>query len=114
MVRVPESAALPRRVRALIGATDCRWYPVGNGAHLVKWPHPGGALPAGVSIERGGWDHEHCSCCERRIEAGRTFWQTRRGSCFWLCPSCYRRVRRLAREGAAPAPPLVPYRRSRT
>lgn len=72
-----------------------RWYPV-EGGYLVRWPHTGGAAaPGGFWIEPGGWDHEHCDGCNRPLNAGRTFWQTARGSCFWLCPYCYRRSRQL-------------------
>ena len=71
-----------------------RLYPV-EGAHVVKWPHTGGPVPKGCTVEPGGWDHEHCDRCNRHILIGRTFWQTASGSCFWLCPYCYRRLRQL-------------------
>jgi len=85
----------PRGIRAAIGRSDRRWYPLKDGTHLVKWPYPGGAPPRGARIERGRWDHEHCAACNRHIVPGRTFWQTARGSCFWLCPYCHRRLRTL-------------------
>jgi hypothetical protein len=69
---------------------------VEGGVHLVKWPHTGGGpLPEAHWLEPGGWDHEHCDGCNRHILVGRTFWQTAAGSCFWLCPYCYRQLRQL-------------------
>jgi hypothetical protein len=92
----PVPASGPSRgIRAAIAGADCRYYPRKDGTYVVKWPYAGGAPPRGARIERGGWDHEHCAACERHILPGRTFWQTARGSCFWLCPYCYRALRAL-------------------
>jgi hypothetical protein len=96
VIRVPDDAAdPPPAVRDRVASRQpMRLYPVA-GAHLVKWPHAGGPVPEGCTIEPGGWDHEHCDGCNRHINVGGTFWQTARGSCFWLCPYCYRRLRQL-------------------
>lgn len=93
VIRVSDdAAALPPAVAARHAeGGPMRLYPV-DGAHLIKWPHTGGPVPDGCAVEPGGWDHEHCDGCNRHINAGRTFWQTARGSCFWLCPYCYRRL----------------------
>ncbi|HEV3261265.1 MAG TPA: hypothetical protein VG013_30710 [Gemmataceae bacterium] len=95
--QVSDSAPVPPAVQAKIDqGLPQRWYPVEAGGYLVRWPHTGGAAPdEGLRIEPGGWDHEHCDGCNRRIEVRGTFWQTARGSCFWLCPYCYRRMRQL-------------------
>jgi hypothetical protein len=97
VAQVPDSAPVPEAVRAKIDqGPPQRWYPVEGGGYLVKWPHPGGIAPGeGLRVALGGWDHEHCDGCNRHIEVGRTFWQTARGSCFWLCPYCYRRLRQF-------------------
>jgi len=94
VLRVPDdSGDWPPAIRGR-GTGPMRLYPVA-GAHLVKWPHLGGAVPEDCTVEPDGWDHEHCDGCDRSINAGRTFWQTARGACFWLCPYCFRRRRRL-------------------
>ncbi|HEX5136899.1 MAG TPA: hypothetical protein VFY93_08010 [Planctomycetota bacterium] len=86
-IRAFGSRPNPRSFRAAVrDLAQVRWYPVRGDTYLVKWPYLGGALPKGARVERGGWDHENCSACHRRIEAGRTFWQTARGDCIWLCP----------------------------
>lgn len=98
VVRVPDDAAIPPPsvLDMLNRKRPMRIFPVGDGAHLVKWLHIGDeTLPEGHSLEAGGWDHLHCSACNRHILAGRTFWQTAFGSCFHLCPYCYRRLHQL-------------------
>ena len=98
VLRVPDDAADPPAAVQELVKRRCpfRLYPVEGGAHLVKWPHTGEAvMPEGHYLEPGGWDHEHCDGCNRHILIGRTFWQTTKGSCFWLCPYCYRRLRQL-------------------
>jgi hypothetical protein len=104
VLRVPDDVtAPPPVVRDLVARRQpMRLYPVA-GAHLVKWPYAGGAVPEGCTVEPGGWDHLHCDGCNRHIKAGRTLWQTARGRAVWLCPYCYRRVRQL--EGADPRSP---------
>lgn len=101
VAQVSDSAPVPPAVQAKIDqGPPQRWYPIEGGGYLVRWPHTDGAAPGeGLRVEPGGWDHEHCDGCNRPIEVGRTFWQTARGSCFWLCPYCYRRVRQLGRSG---------------
>jgi len=97
VMRLPNSALLPPIIQARIyEGKPSRWHSAGGDIQLVKWPHTGEtALPEGLWIEPGGWDHEHCDGCNRHIRVGRTFWQTAAGSCFWLCPYCYRRLRQL-------------------
>lgn len=97
VTRLRESARIPPAIQARIeNGQPSRWYAVKGGAHLVKWPHIGESpLPEGHWLEPGGWDHEHCNGCDRHIRPGRTFWQTASGSCYWLCPYCYRRLRQL-------------------
>jgi hypothetical protein len=96
VIRVSDSAPMPPSVQERFDSGQpSRWYPAEGGTHLVKWPHAGGALPEGHWLEPGGWDHEHCSGCDRHIRPGRTFWQTAAGTCYWLCPYCYRRLRQL-------------------
>ena len=51
--------------------------------------------PEEYELREGGWDHEHCDGWNRQLEVGQNFWQTARGSCYWLCPYCYRRLRQL-------------------
>jgi hypothetical protein len=99
VTQVVDSPAMPPAVQAAMDqGLPQRWYPVEGGDYLVKWPHTGAVdLVEGFWVEPGGWDHEHCSACNRHIEVGRTFWQTAHGSCIWLCPYCYRRVRQLSR-----------------
>src|SRR5262245_36222898 len=86
VVRVTNGEPVPPAVQARIDQSlPQRWYPQEDGASLVRWPYTGGAVPSeGFQIEPGGWDHEHCGGCNRHIEVGHTFWQTARGSCFWL------------------------------
>jgi hypothetical protein len=95
--RVSDTASLLPSVQTRIEQVqNSRWYPVEGGAYLLKWPHTGEvALPEGAWLEPGGWDHEHCDGCNRSILRGATFWQTASGSCFWLCSSCYRRLRQI-------------------
>src|SRR5262245_23630206 len=89
VVLVPESTNSPPPFVHELAARrqPFRIYPIEGGAHLVKWALVGSnSLPEGHWIEAGGWDHEHCSGCNRPIFKGRTFWQTTSGPCFWLCP----------------------------
>jgi hypothetical protein len=66
---------------------------------LYRWPHTGGPITAEeLRFEPGGWDHEHCDGCNCTINMGQIFWQTARGSCFWLCQSCFRELRELRRS----------------
>jgi hypothetical protein len=103
VIRVPDDAAEPppavreRHARRL----PWRFYPV-EGAHLVKWPHTGGEVPEGCTLEPGGWDHEHCDACNGHICAGESFWQTADEPCVWLCAACYRQLPPL--DGAAQPP----------
>ena len=89
---------MPPAVMALVDRTlPYRVYPLDGGEYVVKWPYRGGVVPGReFRIEPGGWDHEHCDGCNRSINVGRTFWQTARGSVYWLCPYCYRRTRQLS------------------
>lgn len=99
------TAPLPPAVQARLDqGLPLRIYPLGGDRYQVRWPHASGDLASeGVSLLAGGWDHEHCDGCNRNIEVGETFWQTARGSCYWLCPYCYRRLQQLARSGSSPA-----------
>jgi hypothetical protein len=105
VARVTNSETVPAAVQTRIDrGPPQRWYPQSDGAYLVRWPYTGGAVPSeNFQFEPGGWDHEHCDGCNRHIKVGHTFWQTRRGSCFWLCPYCYRRLLELSRDGAGAA-----------
>jgi len=98
---VPENGPVPAAVQVKIDErTDMRIYPV-EGGYLFKWPYLDAVgPPEGFEMEAGGWDHEHCSACNRNIEIDATAWLTTRGSFFQLCPYCYRRVVQLrhARE----------------
>jgi hypothetical protein len=77
---------------------DQRWYPV-EGGHLVKWPYEDEPFDATYfRVEAGGWDHEHCSACNRTIAAEQSCWITERGSFFVLCDGCRRRVTNLSRR----------------
>ncbi len=97
---VPEGQPAPNVVQAGIETgTDMRIYPI-KGGYLFKWPYMGAAGPLeGFRVEVGGWDHEHCSACNRNIEIDGTAWLTARGSYFQLCPYCYRRVVQFRRAG---------------
>jgi hypothetical protein len=108
VAEVSDASPPPPAVQAKIDeGPPQRWYPIEGGGYLVRWPHTSGAVTAdGLRFDPGGWDHEHCDGCNRPIWVGQTFWQTARGSCFWLCPYCYRRLRQLqdAEPGAHARP----------
>jgi hypothetical protein len=96
VARVSKEGPVPPAVQALLDERpSMRAYPV-EGAYLYKWRHSGAETSGeGFDVEVAGWDHEHCDACNRTIAVGGTAWLTERGSCFQLCPYCYRRVRQL-------------------
>lgn len=96
VIRVPDDAPEPPPAVRDRHASQLPWrlYPV-EGAHLVKWPYTGGAVPEGCTVEPGGWDHEHCDGCNGHINTGQSFWQTVDEPCTWLCEACYRLLQTL-------------------
>ena len=66
-----------------------RWYPE-KGGHRVLIPYEGGPYDADLySIEKGGWDHEHCRRCRVNIPAMTLCWVTESGAYVILCDECH-------------------------
>jgi hypothetical protein len=69
-----------------------RWYPE-NGGHKVLIPYEGGPYdPARFTIEKGAWDHEHCTRCGATIEPMTLCWVSVGGAYVILCESCRQQV----------------------
>jgi hypothetical protein len=69
-----------------------RWYPE-NGGHRVLILYEGGPYDtARFTIERGGWDHEHCKRCGETIEPMTLCWVSAGGPYVVLCASCHKVV----------------------
>ena len=76
-----------------------RWYPV-EGGHRVVILYEGGAFDAAhLSVERGVWEHEHCSWCLHKIATMTLCWVTKSGAFIILCESCHEEVEHF-RTGA--------------
>ncbi|TWT85405.1 hypothetical protein Pla123a_02120 [Posidoniimonas polymericola] len=100
VVRMPADADEPPQavVDRHASQQPLRYYPV-EGGHLARWPHTGGEVPEGCTLEEGGWNHEHCDACNGHIDAGHSFWQTADDPCVWLCDSCYEKLPGLTDGG---------------
>ena len=68
-----------------------RWYPV-EGGHRVLIEYDGRDYDKDLfTIEKGGFDHEHCDHCSERIEPMALCWVTKTGHYVILCVPCYKR-----------------------
>jgi hypothetical protein len=69
-----------------------RWHPVAGG-HEVLIPYEGGQYDQKrFTIQRGGWDHEHCKICGTNIPPMTECWVTESGKYVVLCKTCYSEV----------------------
>ena len=76
-----------------------RWYPV-DGGHRIVILYEGGAFDAShLSLERGVWEHEHCSWCLHKIPTMTLCWVTKSGRFVILCESCHEDVQRFKVRG---------------
>src|SRR6516165_9974135 len=48
----------------------------------------GEQVPAGATVIKNGWSHEHCEVCWTHIDPGDHAYRNERD--LWLCPSCFR------------------------
>ena len=59
---------------------SCRWYPV-PGGHKVLFPYERGDYnQERFTLQRGGWDHEHCKVCGTSIPPMTEYWVTQSGT----------------------------------
>jgi hypothetical protein len=49
--------------------------------------------PSKFELVEGGWDHEHCSVCWAKIEAGDSYWANDGSDQVALCPACFEWLR---------------------
>ena len=69
-----------------------RWYPE-NGGHKVLIPYEGGPYDSDrFTIEKGGWDHEHCKRCGETIEPMTLCWVSTDSQHVILCEPCHKLV----------------------
>src|SRR6476659_9478219 len=78
-------------VQAAADRVGCsRWYPE-NGGHRVLILYEGGPYNATrFTIEKGGWDHEHCKRCGETIEPMALCWVSAGSQYVILCESCHK------------------------
>lgn len=66
-----------------------RWFPI-EGGHRVVIPHEGRSFDSNhLAIEKGAWDHEHCSSCGSRIAPMTLCWVTESDPYVLLCEMCH-------------------------
>jgi len=71
--------------------TDAKHFVLAN---LHGWAPVGDSIPEGAmetSIEKNGWNHEHCEICNGRIGAKGSPIGYQDEDQHWLCPACYRK-----------------------
>ena len=77
---------------ALADVQASRWQPV-KGGHRVLFLYKGGEYDTEqFTIEKGAWDHEHCTICEAHIESMTLCWVKRTGSYILLCSECHKEL----------------------
>ena len=69
-----------------------RWFPA-EGGHRLLILHEGEPCDASrFALEKGAWDHEHCSSCRSRIPSMILWWVSVNGPYTILCEECHRQV----------------------
>jgi len=69
-----------------------RWFPTAGG-HRLLILHEGEPFDtARFKLEKGAWDHEHCSSCRSRIPSMTLCWVSVSGPHTILCEECHRQV----------------------
>jgi hypothetical protein len=85
---VPEGGTLPPDIDRVLREHPGRWYPVEGGHRVLVlyegWPYDHDAF----KVERGAWDHDHCSACRRNIPSMTLCWVTPTGKYMALCTAC--------------------------
>lgn len=57
---------------------------------FASWPYHGQEYnQSKCRLEPGGWDHDHCFICTKRIEDGDPWWEPIADSEIGLCDACY-------------------------
>ena len=90
VVFVPNSTETDPEIGRMVERCVSRWYPVEGGHRVLISNHDDSYRPPGSSIEPGGWDHEDCESCDKRIPAMTLCFATAPGQpYFLLCSECF-------------------------
>ena len=77
-----------------------RWYPE-EGGHTVKCPCLTKTFDMSLfTIEKGGWDHEHCDMCSNTINAGQPCWVTETSHGYIICEDCYMKLKNRSKKSS--------------
>lgn len=69
-----------------------RWFPT-EGGHRLLILHEGEPFDASrLTLEKGAWDHEHCTACRTRIPPMTLCWVSVSGPYTILCEECHRQI----------------------
>lgn len=96
VIFVPNGAVNSGEIEeALSRSSQQRWYPV-EGGHNAKIPYYFAKGKEHLfEREPKGWDHDHCSFCEERIEINEQSWIVRAkkgGGWHLFCKACYQKL----------------------
>jgi len=92
---VPKDQDTPSEVKqAADDAGASRWYP-SEGGWKVACPYTGQDFnPDLFTIEKGGWEHEHCDGCQGTLSVGDLCWVAEtQDECFVVCDNCHKKLR---------------------
>jgi hypothetical protein len=93
VVFIPKGKEPPPEVKKVLDeAGPQRFYPK-DGGHLVKCPYIGESFDKTLfTIEKDGWDHEHCDNCGTTIDVGESYWVSETDEIILICDSCYQKL----------------------
>jgi hypothetical protein len=93
VVFIPEGKEPPPEVKKVLDESGPqRFYPK-DGGNLVKCPAVVENFDKNLfTIEKGGWDHEHCDNCGTTIDVGESYWVSETDEIIFICNGCYRKL----------------------
>ena len=69
-----------------------RFYPK-EGGYLVKCPSVIASFDENLfTIEKDGWNHEHCDSCGTTIDVGESYWISETDEIILVCNGCYQQL----------------------
>jgi len=92
---IPEGQEPPPEVEKMLDEVGLqRWFPEEKG-NLVKCPNVLESYDEKLfTLEKDGWDHEHCDKCGGTIEPEELCWKADKGnSVFLFCNRCYQKLK---------------------
>jgi hypothetical protein len=92
---VPKGGDVPGEVKQTVDDAGAgRWFPF-EGGWKVVCPYTGQDFNSDrFTVEKGGWEHEHCDGCQGTIGVGDHCWVAEtEDECYVICDNCHKMLR---------------------